>query len=179
MQKKYKNAAEKQAAYLQRKKEREETAAERADEATQMKALNLCGFSEVAYDTPARTWLEEVQTHRSWLRAMEQPEIVPGETLRELAKRTWNGLFAASDFGVSINGDDVWYPLFDPNKQDFQVPFDSGRFPGGPLGERIHGAAKPDWFDKHWKPPSDCTGDEIISIEDLPTLPPMKSKRAA
>ena len=191
MKKIHKNAAEKQAAYLQRKREKEEIAVERADLDAQYKALNLCGFAETAYDTPAQSCQEEIQVHRSWLRALEQPDIKEGETLRALARRTWNALLSSEGLGVVTDGGGkwiegkwvpgfgVWYPCFQPSKQHFQIPFDSAQFPGGPLCEGLRGAAKPEWFEEHWKPPSDCTGDEIISVEDLPTLPPVKFKRAA
>jgi len=191
MKKIHKNAAEKQAAYLQRKREKEEIAAEAADVDAQYKALNLCGFAETACDAPAQTCLEEIQVHRSWLRALEQSDIKEGETLRALARRTWNALLSSEGLGVVtdgggkwiegkwVRGFDVWYPCFQPSKQHFQIPFDSTQFPGGPLGEGFRGAAKPEWFDKYWQPPSDCTGDEPIRTEDLPPLPPVKFKRAA
>jgi hypothetical protein len=197
MQKKYKNQAERQEAYRERTRAKQELAASAADEVAQMKALNLCGFSEIAFETPAQTWLEEVQLHRSWLRALEQPDVLPGETLRQLAKRTWEALLSSKGFGVTTDGGgkwtdtengkrwipgfNVWYPLFSPSQQHFQVPFDSKRFPGGPFGEGIRDAAKEGWFDIHWKAPSDCTGDEPIDIEKLPALPPIKhlvNKRA-
>jgi hypothetical protein len=189
MKKKYKNRAEQQDAYRERVKAKQETAAEAADLDAQMKALNLCGFSEIAFDTPAQTCQEEIQVHRSWLRALEQPDVKEGETLRELARRTWNALLSSKGLGVDadgggkwiegkwVRGFDVFYPCFQPSKQHFQIPFDSIRYPGGPFCEGIRDAAKPEWFDEHWKPPSDCTGDEIISIEDLPALPPIKLKR--
>src|SRR5690349_19951232 len=100
MKKKYKNRAEQQDAYRERQKAKLEAAAEVADIKAQCKSLNLCGFAETAYDTPAQTCLEEIQVHRSWLRAMDQPDIQEGETLRQLAKRTWEALLRASDLGV-------------------------------------------------------------------------------
>src|SRR5689334_22228971 len=113
----YKNQAERQRAYLERKREKQEIAEEQADIEAQYKALNLSGFGEVSYDTPARTWLEEVQVHRSWLRALEQPDVQPGETLRQLAKRTWDALLNSEGLGVVVDERGVCYPLFDPNKQ--------------------------------------------------------------
>jgi hypothetical protein len=191
MKKKYKNRAEQQEAYRERLRIKQELATEQEDVVAQMKALNLSGFSEVAYDTPAQTWLDEVQIHRSWLRALEQPDVLPGETLRQLAKRTWQALLASEGYGVStdggskwmgtgngkewVRGYDVWYPLFSPSQQHFQVPFDSARYPGGPFGEGIRDAAKPDWFSAHWVPPGNCTGDEPIDVGKLPKLPPFKA----
>jgi hypothetical protein len=167
MQKKYKNQAERQEAYRARQRAKREAAAEQADEIALCKTLNLCGFAETACDVPAQTWLEEVQIHRSWLRALEQPDVLPGETLRQLAKRTWDALLSSEGLGVSIDNGGVWYPLFSPRQQHFQIPFDSKRFQGGPFGERIRDAAKPEWFDVHWVPPADCSGDEPIDL-DLP-----------
>jgi hypothetical protein len=182
MKKKYKNRAEQQDAYRERVKAKEEAAAEQADAVAQMRALNLCGFSEIAFDTPAQTRQEEIQVHRSWLRALEQPDVLPGETLRQLAMRTWNALLSSKGLGVDTDGGggfDVFYPLFSPSQQHFQIPFDSTRFPGGPFCEGFRDAARPGWFEEYWKPPSDCTGDEIISIKDLPSLPPKPNRKAA
>jgi len=175
--------------YRERLSEKAEIAAEAASERAAIKALNLSGFSEVGYETSAQTWLEEVQIHRSWLRALEQPDVLPGETLRQLAKRTWNALLASEGYGVTTDGGGKWidgqwapgfdvcYPLFDSNKQHFQVPFDSIRFPGGPFEETIYGAAKPEWFDQHWQSP-EGTGDEPIDQKSLNPLPPMKKLRS-
>lgn len=176
----------------ERLKEKQEAAAEVADTVAQYRALNLCGFSEIAFDTPARTREEEISAHRSWLRALEEPDVQPGETLRELAQRTWNALLNSKGLGVNIDGGgkwvdaengkqwvpgfDVWFPCFEPSKQHFQIPFDVRRFPEGPLGYRFRDAAKPEWFDEHWVAP-EGTGDEPIDIENLPTLPMMPVNR--
>ena len=193
MQKKYKNRAEQQDAYRERVKAKQESATEQAEEHAEYQRLNLCSFAETAFETPAQTCQEEIQVHRSWLRALEQPDLLPREALRQLAKRTWDALLTSKGFGVNtdgggkwidtesgkqwVRGFDAWFPLFEPSKQHFQIPFDSKRFPGGPFGETIYGAAKPDWFGAHWIPPKDCTGDEPIDMETLPTLPPMKSNK--
>jgi hypothetical protein len=192
MKKKYKGGAERTAAYRERLAAKKEAAAQQADEHAEYKRLNLCSFAETGFETPAQICQEEIQVHRSWLRALEQPDVLPGETLRQLAKRTWDALLNSKRFGVHtdgggkwidtesgkqwVRGFDVWFPLFEPGKQHFQIPFDSKRFPGGPFGETIYGAAKPDWFDTHWIPPSDCTGDEPIDTESLPGLPPVPIK---
>jgi len=182
MKKKYKNRAEQQNAYRERIKAKEEAAAEAADLDAQMKVLNLCGFSEIAFDTPAQTCQDEIRVHRSWLRALEQPDVLAGETLRQLAKRTWDALLSSEGLGVDTGGGggfDVFYPLFSPRQQHFQIPFDSTRFPGGPFCEGIRDAAKPGWFEEHWKPPLDCSGNEPIDIRDLPSLPPKPKARTA
>jgi hypothetical protein len=152
-------------AYRERLALKREAAAEIADVAAEIKKLNLCSFAETAFDTPARTSLEEVQTHRSWLQAfrnigMDEPDVLPGESLRNLARRTWQALLRSEKFGLGVSilggkwtdtengkqwveGFDVWFPLFDPNKQHFQVPFDSARYPQGPFGETIKNGAGP------------------------------------
>jgi hypothetical protein len=110
-----------------------------------------------------------------------------------VARRTWQALLDSKGYGVDTDGGGKWdgpehdrqwvpgfdvsYPLFSPSQQHFQVPFDSNRFPDGPFIEGIRDAAKPGWFDTYWIAPKDCTGDEIISIKDLPSLPPMQQAK--
>jgi hypothetical protein len=179
--------------YRERLAEKKQVAAEQASEIAQMRELNLCCFSEVGYDTPARNQLEEVQAHRSWLRALEQPDVQPGETLRQVARRTWQALLNSKDLLVSTDNGGEWidgengrqwvpgygvcYPLFDPRKQHFQFPFDSNRFPDGPFCEAVRDGAKPEWFDQHWRPPGDCSGDEPIDPKSLRPLPPINVKK--
>jgi len=181
---------ERTAAYRERLAEKKAIAAEIADALATIKRLNLCGFSEVAFDTPAQTWLEEVQIHRSWLRALDQPDVLPGESLKELARRTWQSLLDSKGYcdtdggskwvdGQWVRGYDVSYPLFSPSQQHFQIPFDSKQFPEGPFIEGIRDAAKPGWFDTYWKAPKDCSGDEPIDITTLPPLPPMQQRKPA
>lgn len=173
MKKIYKNRGAQQDAYRER-------VSAKKDFEGQYKALNLCSFAETAFETPAKTCVEEIQVHRQWLRALEESDVQPHETLRQLAKRTWDALLNSKGFGVITDGADVWHPCFQPSKQHFQIPFDSIRFPGGPLGETIKGGAEPGWFDAHWAAPNNCTGDEPISVKDLPPLPPMpRSHKAA
>jgi hypothetical protein len=184
---KYKDQAERQRAYLARKREKEDLIAEHADEVATIKKLNLSGFSEVASGVLAQTWLEEVQIHRSWLRTLEQSDVLPGETLRQLAKRTWDSLLASKKLSVITDGggkwigsewadgSDVWYPLFSLDTQTFQRSLNLERYPTAPFGQIVFDGAKPEWFDTNWTAPSDCTGDEPIDTEKLPDLPPMSS----
>lgn len=176
MKKIHKNAAERTAAYRERLKAKKEAATEAASEEAQYRALNLCAFAETAYETPAKTCLEEIQVHRSWLRALEEPDVFPGESLRQLARRTWDALLNSKGLGVVTDERGVWYPLFSPSQQNFQIPFNSTRFPGGPIGEGIRDGAKPEWFDEHWIAPPDCTGDEPINQKSLKPLPPVPIK---
>ena len=188
--KKKDNSKDRTKRYRERLTEKQAVAAETADALATIKRLNLSGFSEVGSGVPARTWLEEVQTHRSWLRALQQPEILPGESLKELARRTWQALLTSKGYGVDTDGGgkwvdgqwvpgfDVFYPLFSPSQQHFQVPFDSTRFPGGPFCEAIRDGAKHGWFEVHWVPPADCgngEADQPIDIASLPALPQRKT----
>lgn len=179
MKKLYKNRAEQQEAYRNRQKAKQESATEEAEERAQCIARNLSSFGEVGFEKPARTCIEEFQVHRSWLRALDQPDLLPGESLRDLARRTWDALLNSSALGIMtdgggkwidgqwVPGSDVWLPYLDPNLQNFQ----------GWFGEVIYGAAKPDWFDAHWVPPKDCSSDEPIDLKSLPPLPPIRKVR--
>ena len=106
--KKYASPKLKQRAYMERKRAKQEVADEMADVNRTIERLNLCGFAETAYDTPAQTCEEEIQIHRSWLRALDQPDVLPGETLRQLAKRTWDSLLASKGYGVTTDGGGEW-----------------------------------------------------------------------
>jgi hypothetical protein len=161
MKKIYMNAAEKQAAYLRRKREKEENAVEAASEEALCAKFDLRFFGESAYNRNAESFQEEVHVHRQFLRALGQPDVQENETLRQLATRTWTALLNYID--VSIDGDDVWIPMFNPKTQNFD---------GGPNfeGYRIRHARKPDWLEIHWTAPSG-TGDEEIDRHNLPILP--------
>ena len=180
MKKKWKNAAERTAAYRERLAQKQEAADEAASEEAQARALDLRFFGESAYNRNAESAQEEIHIHRQFLRALDQPDVLPNEALRELAKRVWYALLNAEGIGIDKwpvhlrdkyeSGYDVWIPMFNPKTQSFD---------GGPgcQGYRVGDAAKDGWFDSHWSPPKDCTGDECIYIDDLPTLPLIKPKR--
>src|SRR6266481_7946080 len=95
---------ERTAAYRERLAEKKAVAAEIADAKATIKRLNLCGFSEIAFNTPARTCAQEIQIHRSWLRALQQPDVFPEETLRQLDKRAWQALLDSDNLGVGKLG---------------------------------------------------------------------------
>src|SRR2546425_3500069 len=104
MKKLYKDRAEQQASYRERQREKEEAAAEAASEKAQCLALGLTFFGETAPEQNAQWAHEEIQCHRSWLRALGQPDVKPGEALRQLAKRTWTALLSAKGIGISVSG---------------------------------------------------------------------------
>jgi len=78
--------------------------------------------------------------------------VEPGETLRQLARRTFDAVLDAKGIGVFKSGEDVWVPMFNPRTQKFD----------GWYGYEVCGALRPGYFDEHWQPPKDCTGDEAI-----------------
>ena len=177
MKKVYKDRAEQQEAYRARQKAKQEAAAQDSDERALAIQLGLTFFGEIAPEEDAHWSHEEISCHRKFLRALGQPDVQPGETLRALAKRTWTALLNAKEIGISISGSkwnegkfeegsNVWIPLFDPILQDFQ----------GWHGYRVHGGMKADFFENHWRPPKD-SGDEPIDIENLGPLPPIKLKK--
>jgi hypothetical protein len=129
-------------------------------------------FGESAFEHNAESLAEEVHIHRQFLRALRafgQPDVQdvqPGETLRELARRTWN---AYLEFDRSSG----WVPLFSAKLQTFGTGIGMGNnWPGYSIPE----ALKDGWYDANWIPPKDCTGDEQINLGDLPELPPIRAK---
>src|SRR2546427_1141066 len=98
--KKKDKSAERTRRYRERLIEKREAAAEEASEKAKCVAQNLCGFAETGYKTPAQTCADEIRLHRSFLRALDQRDILPNETLRELARRTWNALLNSKSIGV-------------------------------------------------------------------------------
>jgi len=98
---------------------------------------------------------DEVQIHRQFLRTLNQPDVQPDETLRELARRTYQawvtGPFASRD------GRTIYVPGFNRAAQEFDSEF----------GFSIEDIP----FDEAWSPPKHYTGDEPIDVDSLPKLP--------
>jgi hypothetical protein len=179
--------------YRERIKEKIELRADKVAEERIIRELNLAGYSETAFDVPAETYRAEIQIHRCWLRALAAPDLLPGESLRQLAKRTWDTLLASNNHSVItdgggkwidtengrkwIQGHDVWYPLFSLNTYRFDRY--TSKYKQGPFGEVVEHGASADWFESCWEPPSDCTehqADEAIDPAQLPALPPMRNQ---
>jgi hypothetical protein len=154
MQKKYASPKLKQRAYMERKRSQEEEAVEAAFEREKAAKLDLRFFGESSYGQPASSCEDEVRIHRQFLRTLNQPDVQNGETVRDLARRTWNALLNAEGIGVYQSGYDVWLPMFCPTLQQFD----------GWHGYSVPGALRSGYFDSHWQPPKDCTGNEEISI---------------
>src|SRR6266446_9318447 len=153
--------------YRERLTEKRETAAEEADERFQCSKFDLRFFGESGFDQNAQSCSEEIHIHRQFLRALSQPDVQEGETLRQLAKRTWDSLLSYEFTSVGV--DTAWIPMFNPTNQTF----DGGPNPGH--GYVVRGA-KSDWF-AHWVPPKDCSGDEPIDRESLKSLPPIQQAK--
>ena len=145
MKRVYKDHAERQEAYRARQREKQEAAAEVAEEIAKMKQLDLRFIGESGFEQNAQWAHEEVHIHRQFLRALGQADVQNGETLRDLAQRTWNALLNAEGIGVYQYGDDAWIPAFNPKTKKFD----------GWHGFEVRGAMKPDWFETHWSAPKD------------------------
>jgi len=130
-----------------------------------MKNLDLRFFGESAYGQNAESSRDEIQTHRQFLHALGEPDVEPGETLVnwhvEHLMRCWTRKELESSNPAKM----LWVPMFNPRTQKFD----------GWYGYEVCGALRPGYFDEHWQPPKDCTGDE--AIEDLPTLLPIKRQK--
>jgi hypothetical protein len=165
MQKKYASPKLKQRAYIERKKVREEEDDDRAIEREKAARLDLRFFGESGFERSAESSRDEINIHRQFLRALNQSDVQPGETLRDLARRCWNALLNAEQIGVYESGHDVWLPMFNAKL----LQFDAWH------GYTVSGALRSGYFDAHWQPPRD--GDEAISLDDLPNLPPIKKRK--
>lgn len=134
---------------------------------------NLHFFGEETSGCDAKTHASELVIHREFARALGQPDVQEGETLRMLAKRVWDAWLVGPystkgryrDFGHSSDGKE-YVPAFNRKLQKFDADF---------------GFVVPtdEPFDDLWEPPKDLTGDEVIDVSTLPELPklakPMES----
>ena len=160
--------------------EREELAEQRAAKAQEvatMKRLDLRYWCESKFDHPADTVADEVLIHRLFLKALHQPDVLPGESLRSLALRTLiayfdlTRLFVADGEKIPIRqygqGGDVWVPGFNPATQKFTFE-----------GFHIVGGGELDYFETKWFPPKQDpeNADQPIDISKLPQLPPPDKK---
>jgi len=147
---------------------------ERAIQTAKMRNLDMRFWGDSGYDHPAETVAEEIAIHRLFLRALRQEDVKPGETLRELAFRTYVAwLDGASwmdydtkkipikQYGVT---DDIgWVPAYIPSTRSFAFE-----------GFAIKGGGKKDWFENNWVPPADCKNgeeDQPIDVHGLDSWP--------
>jgi hypothetical protein len=131
--------------------EAQHAAAERAERSRR----NLHCYGESTPGRNAVSCADESQIHREFLRALNQPDVQPADTLRSLAKRTFE-LWVAGPLS-SRDGGKIYVPGFNRAAQQFDGEF------GFVIGDVP--------FEKVWTPPKDCSGDEPIDVESLPKLP--------
>jgi hypothetical protein len=131
--------------------EAQQAAAERAER----RRRNLLCYGECTAGRNADTLGEELMIHRQFLRALGEPDVCDGETLRSISQRTYqawiNGPFASRD------GRTIYVPAFNGTTQQFDPDF----------GYELDDIP----FDELWSPPNGFTGNEIIDVNNLPTLP--------
>ena len=145
--------------YRERLREKQETAAEE-------RAIrdHLWFFGEVTPRIDARTHAEELAIHREFLRALGEPDVQPGETLRDVARRAWAAWTSGT---IHDRPDEVFCPGFNRVTQQWN-----------PAGEGF--VIKTKSFDELWVPPANCENgeaDQPIDINDLPKLPKLGVKK--
>jgi hypothetical protein len=132
-----------------------------ASERAERKRRDLHYFGESSPGCNANTFVDELQIHREFLRALGEEDVKDGETFRAVAKRVFEawqtGPFACQSYGPSF-----YVPAFDRTSQQFDPDF------GFTIGDAL--------FEEFWTPPSDCTGDELIDLGALPQLPKLSEE---
>ena len=139
---------------------------EKKEEREIYKTRNLLFFGEQAPGVDAKTHDAELQIHREFLRALDQPDVQPGETLRQVAEHTWKAWinkvtsWTCSGDERKPNPPDAFLAAFNRTTQKF---------------DGLHGFDGTHWrndtFENIWRPPKGCTGDEPIDVSTLPQLP--------
>jgi hypothetical protein len=114
-------------------------------------------FGEEAPGRDAKTHDSELSIHREFLRALNQPDVQEGETLRMVAKRVWDAWLVGR-----YSFEREYVPAFNRRLQQFDPDF---------------GFAISDKYE--WEPPKDCTGDEPIDVVALPELPKLAKQEKA
>ncbi len=132
--------------------EAQKVAAERAER----RRRNLHFFGEATPGRNATAFDDELQVHREFLRALNQPDVQSGETLFEVAKRTYER-WIEGPFASRSHDGTLYVPAFNSTTQQFDPDF-------GFVLDDIP-------FDELWSAPDGCSGNEIISTEALPNLP--------
>jgi hypothetical protein len=137
-----------------RKRIRTIEAQQAASERVERRRRNLHFYAEVSPGRNAKTLADELQSHREWLRALGEGDVRENETLRDIARRTYNAWLNAA---CRSYGPPFYVPAFNRTRQEFDDDF------GYEIGDVS--------FEESWTPPKDCTGDEPIDITTLPKLP--------
>jgi hypothetical protein len=113
-------------------------------------------FGESSPGCNANTFADELEVHREFLRALGKEDVQPGETLRMVAKRTFEA-WLTGPFTCRSYGSPFYVPAFDRTRQQFDPDFGFG------IGDAP--------FEETWTPPRDSTGDELIDVAALRPLP--------
>jgi hypothetical protein len=119
-------------------------------------------FGESSPGCNAHTFADELQIHREFLRALGKEDVQPGETLRTIAKRTYEN-WVKGPFTCRIYGPPIYVSAFNRTNQRFDPDFGFG------IGDAP--------FEEIWTPPKDCTGDELIDLGALPKLPKLSRSK--
>jgi hypothetical protein len=120
-------------------------------------------FGESSPGRNANTFADELQIHREFLRALEKEDVQDGETLRTVAKRTYEA-WLTGPFTCRTCGPPFYVPAFNRTGQQFDPDFGFG------IGDVL--------FEDIWTSPKDCTGDEVIDVGDLPKLPKLSKPKS-
>jgi hypothetical protein len=133
---------------------------EQAEELRQRQYLDICFWAETGFRHPAETAAEEIACHRKFLKAFgDVPDVIEGESLRRLAKRT---LIRLCKYGGYGSGNDVWVSGYSNRNRKFCFE-----------GFTIRNMS-PDWFENNWVLPSDMTemeADLPIDVSALESWP--------
>jgi hypothetical protein len=127
-----------------------------ASERAERMRRDLHFFGESSPGCNANNFVEELQIHREFLRALGKEDVRPGETLRTVAKRAFDA-WLTGPFVCRSYGPPFYAPAFDRIKQTFDPDFGFG------IGDVL--------FDEVWTPPEGSIGDELIDTAALPRLP--------
>lgn len=133
-----------------------------ASERAERKRRGLHYFGESSSGCRADTFTDELQIHREFLRGLGQEDVRDGETLRMLARRTFDAWLAGA-FSCRSHEQPTYVPAFDRTRQQFDPEF------GFTIGDAP--------FEETWTPPKDCTGDEPIDLGGLPNLPKLSKAK--
>jgi hypothetical protein len=134
-----------------------------ASERAERKRRDLHYFGESSPGCNANTFADELQIHREFLRALGKEDVKHGETLRAVAKRTFEA-WLTGPFACRSYGPPFYVPAFDRTSQQFDPDFGFG----------VSDAP----FEETWTPPSDCTGDELIDVAALSKLPKLSKAKS-
>jgi len=145
---------------LEEKERLKEERLEQAQQLSDRKHLDVCFWGETGFRHPAETAAEEIAVHRAFLKAFGDVEdVIAGETLRQLAKRTLVRLCRGGGYG---SGTKVWVDGYSKRNREFCFE-----------GFTIHDC-HPNWFEENWIPPADMTeleADQPIDVKALESWP--------